>query len=396
MLGWKRMFTALSNATILTPTDVIEQGSVVVSDEGKITYVGPSEEMPSVAEPPHDLSGRIVAPGFIDIHVHGGNGVTFGDLHTLADDLRAYSAWVVSCGVTGFLCTVAAPDVRSLLAVVSEYVQLLEEGLWPGATPLGLHLEGPFLSLEKRGAFNPSWLRDPSLGEMKALIEAGRGWIRQVTLAPELPGAAGIAKLLRDSGIVVALGHSNQDYEGASAALRGDWGHVTHTFNAQSGFHHREPGVLGAVLASDGVTAELIADGVHAHPGAMKVLVRCLGTDRVVLITDAMAGAGLPDGHYSLVGLEVTVKNGRATNADGTIAGSTGTLDLCVRNVNRLVGVPLAEAIRMASLNPARVIGLDGSLGSLEVGQSANLVVLDQDVSADACMVDGRLVYGSF
>ena len=396
MVGRESMSTILSNATVFTPTAVVEPGSVAFSDEGKIAYVGPSEEMPSIAGQQDDLGGRIVAPGFMDIHVHGGNGITFGNLDRLEHDLRAYSTWVVRFGVTGFLCTVAAEDAESLLATLSQYVGLFEKEQWPGATPLGLHLEGPFLSLEKRGAFNPAWLREPSLAEMEALIRAGKGWVRQVTLAPELPGAPDIAKLLSESGIVVALGHSNEDYKGASAALRGHWGHVTHTFNAQRGFHHREPGVLGAVLASDDVTAELIADGIHAHPGAMKILVRCLGTDRVVLITDAMAGAGLPDGHYSLVGLEVTVKDGRATNADGTIAGSTGTMDLCVRNVTRLVGVPLAEAVKMASLNPARAIGLNGSLGSLEVGRSANLVLLDQDVNIDASVVNGRLVYGTF
>jgi N-acetylglucosamine-6-phosphate deacetylase len=256
-----------------------------------------------------------------------------------------------------------------------------------------LHLEGPFLNKQRKGAFNPNWLRMPSLNEAEAFVKAGKGWIRQMTLAPELPGALEIAAYFRAAGILVSLGHTDTDYETASAALKGNFTHVTHTFNAQSGFHHRKPGVFGAILTSNEITAELIADTVHAHPGAMKILVRCLGTDRIVLITDAMPGAGLPDGVYNLVGLEVTVKDGHANLADGTIAGSTVLLNQCVRNVNQLVGVPFHEAVKMASLNPARAMGLSNRLGSIAVGKEANLVVLDRDANVNMTMVKGHIVY---
>jgi len=382
----------LYNTVVLTPREVIDGGAVVVSKDGRITHVGPADEAPRGAGLRTDLGGRLVVPGFIDVHVHGGNGIRFGSSDQIAQDLQFYSEWVASKGVTGFLCSIGAPTAAALTQKVRVFADALDAGV-EGAEVLGLHLEGPFLSKEKKGAMNPDWLRQPDRDEAKAVLRAGRGWIRQVTMAPELPGAGEVAALFREAGVVVALGHSNADYETASAALRGKFTHVTHTFNAQRGLHHRAPGVVGAVMASDNVTAELIADTIHVHPAAMKVLLRCLGTDRVVLITDANAAAGLPDGTYGLMTREITVKDGRATLPDGTIAGSTVTLDQCVRNIHQQVGVPLAEAVKMASLNPARAMGFAERLGSIAVGKDANLTVIDEDVNVTMSMVKGRVVY---
>ena len=388
------MATTLFYSNILTPTERIYPGTVVISDDGKIAYVGSMEAAPEMSGKRLDLRNLTVVPGFIDIHVHGGKGVTFGETGNAAEELRAYSEWVVSTGVTGYLCSLAAPNAEALVELVSQYVAAMKAGV-PGAKPLGIHLEGPFINKEKKGAFNPDWLRMPSLEEAEAVLAAGEGWIRQVTMAPELPNAERLASKFREQGVIVSLGHTNSDYETASAALKGAYTHVTHTFNAQSGFHHRKPGVFGAILASDGITAELIADTVHAHPGAMKILLRCLGSDRVALITDAMAGAGLEDGEYNLVGQAVTVKDGKATLADGTIAGSTAAMNQCVRNVHRLLGLSLAEAVKMASLVPARAMGFASRMGSLEVAKDANLTVLDDDGEVRLTMVKGRLVYSN-
>lgn len=388
------MATTLFYSNILTPTERIYPGTVVISNEGKIAYVGSMEAAPEVSGKRLDLRNLTVVPGFIDIHVHGGKGITFGESGNAAEELHAYSEWVVSTGVTGYLCSLAAPNAESLVELVSRYVAAMKAGV-PGAEPLGIHLEGPFISKEKKGAFNPEWLRMPSLEEAEAVLAAGEGWIRQVTMAPELPNAEQLASKFRQEGVVVSLGHTNSDYETASAALKGAYTHVTHTFNAQSGFHHRKPGVFGAIMASDGITAELIADTIHAHPGAMKILVRCLGSERVALITDAMAGAGLKDGEYNLVGQAVTVKDGKATLADGTIAGSTATLNQCVRNVHRLLGLSLAEAIKMATLVPARAMGFADRLGSLQVGKDANLTVLDDDDNVRLTLVKGEVVYSN-
>ncbi len=395
------MTVALSGAKVVTPLDVIGPGTVLIDDSGTITYVGPPENAPPVHRESETLAGFadfasagcLVTPGLVDIHTHGGHGITFGQGDDLLSDLRIYAAWVATTGVTGFLCSIAAPDSSALRGLVRDYAEILDQASFRGAQPLGLHLEGPYLNPEKRGAFNSAWLRRPLIEEMQDLLEAGRGWIRQVTLAPELPQAVEVAALLRGAGVVASLGHSNSDYATAAEALAGDFTHVTHTFNAQRGFHHREPGVLGAVLSSDCITAELIADTVHVHPGAMKVMMRCLGSDRVVLITDAMAAAGLGDGEYELVGEQVFVKDGVAREASGTIAGSTATLNRCVRNMVEVVGVPLPDAVKMATLNPARVLHIDNHQGVLAPGREATLTVLDPDFNVMVTMVRGQVVY---
>jgi len=387
------METLFFDAKVFTPDSVLENGAVVVSDGGKIAFVGRVEESPQVDGPHINLRGRILAPGFIDVHVHGGNGIDFTD-SKLAENLNAYSKWVARNGVTGFLLSLAGPDATSLTSLTSAYADILGSPT-PGAEPLGIHLEGPFLNKEKKGAFDPSWFRAASLEETQGYLDAGRGWIRQMTMAPETPNAEAVARLLRQNGVVVSLGHTNTDYETASQALKGDFVHVTHTFNAQRSFDHRFPGVFGAVLSSDAITAELIGDAIHVHPAAMKVLIRCLGTDRVVLITDAMTGAGLSDGSYILVGNEVTVKDGRATLANGTLAGSVATLNQCVRNVNQLAGYPLKDSVKMASLNPARAMGLADRLGSIYPGKDASLTVIDENVNVYLTMVKGKIVYNN-
>lgn len=387
------MTTVLHGATVFTPTEVIEQGTVIVSDEGKVAYVGPTIAAPKANGVRIDLGGRFLVPGFIDIHVHGGKGVMFeteGDIATL---VASYSRWVPSTGVTSFLCSIAAPTAEALVRGIEAYAQALKGGPHPGAEPVGLHLEGPFINKEKKGAFNPAWLRSVSLEELEACLRAGEGLIRQVTLAPELPGAKDAAERIRRAGAIVAMGHTNTDFDGASSALKGPWTHVTHTFNAQRGFDHRAPGVVGSVLASDDVTAELIADTFHVHPGSMKVLVRCLGVDRVILVTDAIAGAGEPEGEYTLAGQHVIVRGRRATLADGTLAGSVATLNQCVLNMHRHVGVPLPQAVQMATLNPARAIGLAGRLGSIAVGKDASLIAIDEEVGVYWAMVKGEVVY---
>ncbi len=383
----------LYDAAIFTPHAVIERGAVVVSDEGQIAFVGEVENAPQVHGLHINLRGRILAPGFVDIHVHGGYGVSFGD-GDLAGGLEVYSKWVAGNGVTGFLLSIAAPDALSLTNIISTYATILNRE-FSGAEPLGLHLEGPFINCEKKGGFNPAWIRPASVEETQAYLDAGNGKIVQMTLAPEMPDADAVATLLRQAGVVAALGHTNTDYATASKALQGNFAHVTHTFNAQSSLHQRAPSVFGAVLASDHITAELIADGVHVHPGAMKVLIRCLGTDRVVLITDSIVAAGLKDGQYELVGNDIFVKEGVALQADGTLSGSTATLNQCVRNVHQLVGYPLLEAVKMASLNPCRAMGFADRLGSIYPGKNASLVVIDEDVTVYLTMVKGKIVYNN-
>ena len=386
------MKTIFENGTICTAVKMIPDGMVIVDDDGKIVYVGAKADAPAAEGKRIDLAGRILSPGFIDIHTHGGFGITFGDGENLKKDLVHYARSIKDKGVTGFLMSVVQGTADEEVDMIAEYAKMLP-GFDEGAEALGLHLEGPFLCKEKKGAFNPDWLREPTTEEMGRYLKAAKGWAKQMTIAPEFAHSAEVAAMMQEAGCVAALGHTNTSYEVAAEALRGDFTHITHTYNAQRGFNHREPGVVGAILDSENVTAELIADTIHVHPGAMITLVRCLGTDRVVAITDAMAAAGFGDGDYELVGKPVSVKNGRATQADGTIAGGASTLNECVDNLHKLVGVSLLEAIKMASLNPAKVIGEDSRIGSIETGKDANLIMIDEDVNVSLTMVKGKVIF---
>ncbi|MDY6847402.1 MAG: N-acetylglucosamine-6-phosphate deacetylase [Chloroflexota bacterium] len=385
------MAVILERAKILTPTEKFQQGTVIVGDDGKIEFVGPLDLAPKVTGNRLNLENYSIMPGLIDIHVHGGHGITFGE-GNLAAGLAEYSNWVVRFGVTGFLTTITASTQEGLVEKIKALVVEFKKGL-PGASGLGIHLEGPFMNVEKKGAQNPAWIRNPSLEEAKRYLKVGEGWIKQITIAPELPGAYQVAKLFAEAGVVVAIGHSTADYQTAVEAIESHWTLITHIFNAQTGLHHREPGIVGAVMASENVTAELIADKVHVHPGAMKVLLKCIGADRIVLVTDAMEAAGLPDGVYHLLGEKIYVSDGKATQEDGTIASSTAVLNQCVRNMNQAVGVPLMDAVKMATINPARVIGEGNRRGSIEVGKVADLIAVDDDLNVHLTMVNGKIVY---
>ncbi len=383
------------NCQIFTPAETFPQGVVIVTEDGFIKtisneYIGIGSEEKTI-----DLKRKYLIPGMIDIHVHGGKGIAFG-IGDLYSGLMNYSQFAASHGVTGFLLTITGPDTETITGIIKDYVKILEQDTdWPGAIPLGLHLEGPFLNKEKHGAFNSYWIHNPDIHEVKSYLDAGHGWIKHISMAPELPGADEAAELLSDAGVVISLGHSNTNFATASSALTGRFTHVTHTFNAQSPLHQREPGVVGAVLASDKCTAELIGDNMHVHPAVMRILYRCLGAERIVLITDAMPGAGMPDGRYELLNQVVTVKDGKAKLPDGTIGGSTCTMESCLRTMVNLAGVPLQEALRMTSLNPAKVIRMDKHLGSIEIGKEANFAVLDESFKVLMTIVKGKVVYSS-
>jgi N-acetylglucosamine-6-phosphate deacetylase len=377
---------------IFTPTAVLKESCVVINDQGRVEFVGPRTKAPVNASQTIQAEHLRLAPGFLDIHVHGGNGIGFGIGDNWEADLEKYSQWVLKSGVTDFLCTLAAPSHKDLCTMMETYVSYLEKGT-KGASAVGIHLEGPYLNPERKGAFNPAWLRTPNVAEAQELLRIGGKWLKQMTLAPELPNAVEVAAEFRKAGVTVALGHSAADYDTAKAALMGDFTHVTHTYNAQTGLNHRAPGVVGAVLSSDEITGELIADGIHVYPGAMRVLLRALSTKRVVLITDAIPGAGLPDGVYSSIGQTIIVKDGRATLENGTLAGSAAILNRCVGNIHKLAGASVQDAIRMATLNPAQVIHMQDELGVIATGRKADMILLDADFNVHMSMVKGQVLF---
>lgn len=390
------MTIVFDNASVVLDGKIQNKGSVIVNNGGFIEYVGSTHDRPKIDANIIDAPEFLITPGFIDIHTHGAIGVDFsrGDI---AENLEEYSKWVVKTGVVGFLCSIAAPTVEELIEIIEQYVDVLSiwEENYPGARCLGLHLEGPFLNPNKKGAFNISWLRPPNVAEALAYIEAGKGWIKQITLAPELENSSEVAKLFSDNDIVVSLGHSDAKYELASEALTGYFSHITHLFNAQSGLHHREPGVVGAVMSSKGVTAEIISDLIHVHPEAIKIIKNILGTDRLCIITDATAAAGLEDGKYFIVGLPVTVENGIARLDDGTLAGSTSTMIQSIKNLVETVSIPIVEVIRMASKNPAEVIGEHNVFGSIGLGGKASFCVLNKQLDVLLTLVNGNIAYKS-
>jgi N-acetylglucosamine-6-phosphate deacetylase len=324
-----------------------------------------------------DLGGRYVAPGFVDMHVHGGGGAAFtDDPHAVLDFQRRH-------GTTTCLASLVTASIPGLVEQLAGLAPLVESGV-----VAGVHLEGPFLAPARRGAHDPALLRAPDAESVATLLDAGRGTVRMVTIAPELPGALDAIARIVDSGAVAAIGHTDATYNEARAGLDAGATVGTHLFNAMRPLHHREPGVIGALLESD-ATCELVVDNVHVHPVLVAWVMR-VAAGRIALITDAIAAAGVGDGEYLLGGLEVTVHEGvaRLTHG-GSIAGSTLTQDVALRNAVA-AGVPLPDAVAALTAVPARALGLPA--GTLDPGSRADLVVLSEGLQVDAVMAAGAWI----
>jgi N-acetylglucosamine-6-phosphate deacetylase len=382
------MAIALVNARVLTPDEEIPRATVVL-EGGRIAAVGERLPPPAAAQV-IDVAGLTLAPGFIDIHVHGGGG--FSLMTEDSEEIRSYARWVVSKGVTAFLITLVAaarPQMERWLAAAAS----VGENVPGGASPLGIYLEGPFLNPKRKGAIPADGLRPPDVSEFLAHVGTARGRLKTIALAPELAGARELIVAAREQGVVASIGHSDATYEEALEAISLGVTQATHCFNAMRPFHHREPGCLGAVLASPQVAAELIADGVHVHPGAMALLLRAKGPQRTILVTDGVVPAGVTPGRYLLFGQQIAVTRQVATIADGALAGSVATMDQMVRNVVQLGLASLQEALRMASLNAAAALGLEGSKGRIARGFDADLVALDDGMQVAMTFVGGELAF---
>ena len=375
---------ALVNAKLITPAGIIDDGAVLFDQ--RIVWAGPLHECNLITlENVIDAKGLYVGPGFIDMHIHGLSGADAAD--ATPEALLTMSGALPRYGVTAFLPTILSgpwPHIKRAL----ETIRVAKATRAPGAVILGSHLEGPFLSPARAGAHPSSALRPPDFSLLREYIDV----LRVVTLAPELPGGADFLEAAREfTELILAIGHSNADFSQAEEAIRLGIRHAVHIFNAMPPLHHREPGLVGAILTNQ-LSAELIADNIHVHPGLYKVLLRSLGADRLVLVSDAMRGAGLGDGIYKLGGQQVTVDNGAARLDCGQLAGSVLTLNQAVRNFHRSTGVTLPQAIALASRNPAQLLGLSGK-GSIQKGMDADIVIFDEDMTIAATFVGGRVVY---
>jgi N-acetylglucosamine-6-phosphate deacetylase len=333
-----------------------------------------------------DAAGNLLAPGFIDLQINGAFGQDFtenpGAIWEVARRLPEF-------GVTAFLPTIVTSAPEKLEVAVR--VLGRRPAGFAGAEPLGLHVEGPYLNPDRRGAHNPSHLRTPEATHVPNWSPSCG--VRVVTLAPELPGALALIAALVARGIVVGIGHSIASHEQAVAGIDAGARYGTHLFNAMAPLGHREPGVVGALLTDDRMTVGLIADGIHTHPELVKLAWRALGPARLNLVTDAMAALGMPPGRYSLGGLEVLVDDAGARLPDGRLAGSTLSLDAAVRNLVAMAGCTPEAALQTVTETPARLLGVNGRLGVVEPGAAADLVLLDAGLQVRATLVGGEPVY---
>jgi N-acetylglucosamine-6-phosphate deacetylase len=371
----------LAGGRVVTPDGVLTDAWVHV-DNGTILSV--TRSRPVIEAPVHDLKGAWLLPGFLDLHMHGGGG------HDVADSREAMQGAVAfhrRHGTTATLVSLMTAPVDDLCEQLGWAADLVRRGPGPQGRVLGAHVEGPFLSRRRSGAQNPAHMIAPDAGVLERLLTAADGSLRVITLAPELDGALPLIAALRQQGVIVALGHSDADYLQATAAIRAGANHATHLFNAMAPLHHRAPGLVGAALEAD-ISCELINDGRHVHPAVVRLVARAISCP--VLVTDAIAATGVGDGTFTLGGQEVCVHEGEARLA-GTesLAGSTLTMGEAVRRAVRDSGLSIKQASAAASANPARVLGLEASLGSIATGRRAEFVVLHDDLRVSGVMAGG-------
>ncbi len=362
----------------LTPTAEINDAGILIRED-VIEAIGPRAGMSlPVGAQEIRATDKTAVPGFIDVHIHGAGGHDVMEGTDAA--LRSITRKVSEYGTTSLVATtVTASTDQTLRAVegIAGYIAQQHETDETGAEILGIHFEGPFISKERRGVHPPEWIQPPSVEMLSRFFKAAAGNARILTIAPELLGAAPCIDAAREAGLVVSMGHTDATYEQARAALARGARSATHVYNAMRPFSHRDPGVIGAVLTSPEVNAELIADGVHVEEAAIKLLLLAKGAAHVTLVSDGLSATGMPDGKFMLGGFEVTVSGGVCRNAEGILAGSTLTLDRALRNIVAL-GISLPDAVRMLTLNPASLLGIEFKKGSLRVGADADILLLDE------------------
>ncbi|MEM3026260.1 MAG: N-acetylglucosamine-6-phosphate deacetylase [Thermoproteota archaeon] len=374
----------IKNARIVNPWG--ETFGDVLIDRGRIRKIGKPiygyMEGESI-----DLEGDFLFPGFIDVHIQGAGGADILDEEEEA--IKVISETCAKCGVTSFLATtVYKPgfENKHLEAALNG----VSRGL-SGARFLGFHLEGPFISKEKRGMIQESSVCEPSVKVLSEIMDKCKGWLKMMTLAPELDGAEKIIRLLIKNRVIVSFGHSSADYEQTLKAIRIGVKHVTHFFNTMQPIHHRAPGPAIAVFESKDVTVQIISDGVHIHPSMVRFATRVLGDDRIVLITDGVRSTGLPDGKYVYDGVEFISSNGTAKYPNGTLIGTSAGMNELAKRFIRFTDMPLTTVAKVASYNPAKLLGIEECKGSIEEGKDADMVVMKNDFSVRMSFIGGSL-----
>jgi N-acetylglucosamine-6-phosphate deacetylase len=371
------MKTYLEASQMFNSSGVVQHPRVIVED-GIITQAGNREDTVFPVDAHIKIfENATLAPGYIDVHIHGSGGHDV--MEATPDALLATERAMAKRGVTSYLATTVTAPISNTFESLKRLGDWIASDRDPSgrAVPLGIHLEGPFISHAKRGVHPPSYIQPPSVELFDQLSNAAGGTVRLMTVAPEGGGAEQMIAHATSKGVQISVGHSDATLEQTKKAIAAGARHATHVFNAMRPLDHREPGILGAVLTDDRVTAEVIVDGVHVHPDIVKLLVKAKTVGRVLLVTDAISATGMGDGTYQLGGFQVEVRGDRC-EFEGRLAGSVLTLDRAVRNTSQFASIPLHSAVQMASLNPARLLRLTDR-GDIRVGLIADINVLDND-----------------
>ncbi|MBC2104145.1 N-acetylglucosamine-6-phosphate deacetylase [Listeria booriae] len=357
----------------------------IIIHDGKIQKITDTIGDESAYDTIIEGQNQLLIPGMIDVHIHGANHYDMMDGTT--QSIQEVSKKCLETGCTGFLVTSVTSSLEQLLAMIEATKQVVGNEM--GAKILGIHLEGPYLNIEKKGMQNPAFLRHPNLDEMKEIMKHADGLIKMVTIAPELPGAKEMIAYLKSQDIVVAAGHTNATYEEAMDTFDQGVTHITHCCNAMPQIHHRSPGITTAALERDGVSVQAIVDNVHLHPGIVRLMHKVKTADQMVLITDALQAMGVGDGDYQFGGHHVTVTDGVARLDDGTLASSTVTMNQALKVSTDMV-IPLHDTIKMATTTPAQILN-ENNIGRIEIGKDADLVLLNENFEVISVLLKGEI-----
>ncbi|MGO1368431.1 N-acetylglucosamine-6-phosphate deacetylase [Senegalia sp. (in: firmicutes)] len=378
---------AIKSKEIYAEDGILENSYMTIND-GKIENISNSNDEKLKVIDACDLK---IIPGLIDLHIHGADG--YDTMDADFDSLDSISKYLAKNGVTSFLATTLTAPIKKIENAIENVVDSKEKGL-NGAEVLGIYLEGPYLTEEHKGAHPVKFMRELKLDEIKHLVALGKGNVKIVTIAPEKENSAEIIKYLKENNVETSIGHTNATYEQTIEAIKNGAKIGVHTFNGMTGLHHRNPGVVGAIMDNKDIYAELIADNIHVNPAVMRILHRLKkDNDKLYLISDCMRAGGLSDGKYSLGELEVIVKDSIARTENGSLAGSTLKIKNGVKNIKEATGINLYEAIRLASIIPAKAMNMDDQIGSIKKGKRANITVIDDDFNIYMTIVDGKVVY---
>jgi N-acetylglucosamine-6-phosphate deacetylase len=392
--------TAILAGTILTPIEEITSGAILI-EAGRIVNVGPASKVKFPADATViDHQDRIVTPGFIDMHIHGAAGHDFMEATPAA--IAEIGTFLARHGTTSYVATTVTASAEKVVEAARGLGQIIrayrssDHASGPvAAEPLGVHFEGPFLNTIRRGAHPAADIQKPHLESLKKFIEAAGGTALVLALAPELDERLEVLEYARSQGIRVGIGHSNATFEEAERGIAAGATHAVHIYNAMRPFSHRDAGIIGASLTDDRLCVELICDGLHVEPAAVRLVVKAKGISRIILITDSLSATGMPDGRYQLGLFTINVVGGVCRTDEGNLAGSSIVLEQAVRNLSKFTGISFKDCLPCATLNPARLLGVENQKGVLAVGNDADLAVLDKNFVVRQAYVRGRAAIGS-